>query len=97
MDLKPIEFLEELIAEPGRFVLCGWSSTHGSSERGACWIKEADGRDVAIRTAGGVRSPIELPLTLWEEFMQAQLIRQDGELANGTVYRPTLDGGRRLF
>jgi len=97
MDLKPIEFLEELIAEPGRFVLCGWPSTHGSSEGRACWIKEADGRDVAIRTAGGVRSPVELPLPLWEEFMQAQLIRQDGELDNGTVYRPTLDGGRRLF
>ena len=60
MDLRPIEFLEELIAEPGRFVLRGSPPPHGASERGVCWIKEADGRDVVIRKTGGVYSPVGL-------------------------------------
>ena len=100
MNLRPIQFLEQLIAEPGRFVLRGSPPPHGGSDRdAACWIKEADGRDIAIRTADGVRSPVELPLPIWEEFMRAELIRQDGQedFVNGTVYRPTLDGGRRPF
>jgi len=99
MDLRPIEFLEELIAEPGRFVLRGSPPPHGASEQGVCWIKEADGRDVVIRTAGGVYSPVELPVPIWEEFVQAHLLRQDGpeNFEHGTVYRPTLDSGRRCF
>jgi hypothetical protein len=99
MGLRPIELLEELIAQPGRFVLCAWLPAHGGSEREVCWIKEADGRDITIRTADKVHSPVELPIPLWEEFMAAQLIRQDGpnDCEKGTVYRPTLDGGRRVL
>jgi hypothetical protein len=99
MDLRPIEFLEELIAQPGRFALRNWPPPHGRSEREVCWIKEADGRDITIQTADGVSSPVELPIPIWEEFMAAQLIRQDGpkDFQNGTIYRPTLDGGRRVF
>lgn len=99
MGLRPTEFLEELIAKPGRFVLRDCAPPHGGSEREVCWIKEADGRDITIRTADGVCSPVELPIPLWEEFVAAQLIRQDGprDFGHGIVYRPTLDGGRRVF
>lgn len=99
MGLRPIEFLEELMAEPGRFVLCDRPPAHGGSEHEVCWIKEADGRDITIRTADGAYSPVELPIRLWDEFMAAQLIRQDGSIdfEHGTVYRTTLDGGRRVF
>jgi len=96
---EPAQFLEELIAEPGLFVLCEWLPAPGGSACEVCWIKEADGRDRTIRTADKVHSPVELPIPLWEEFVAAQLIRQDGTTSfeNGTIYRPTLDGGRRVL
>lgn len=99
MHLRPIECLEQLIAQPGRFVLRGWPPPNGPWDRDICWIKEADGRDLVIRTPVGDRSPVELPIPIWEEFLLAQLIRQDGpeDFERGTVYRPTPDGGRRFL
>ena len=96
MHIGSTEFLEALAAQPGRYVLRGWSTPRGPWKRDVFWIKEADGQDLVMRTASGyVCSPVEMPIPIWEDLMpEASLIRQDGpdDYENRTIFRPTQDG-----
>jgi hypothetical protein len=98
MHIVSTEFLEALTASPGRYVLRGWSAPRGPWKRDVFWLKEADGRDLVLRTASGyLCSPVELPIPIWEDFIRARLIEQDGpdDFQKGTIYRPTHDGIER--
>jgi hypothetical protein len=61
-------------------------------------IKDSKGRDLELITPQGVRrSPIELPPEMFDDFIRARFVEQDGrEDSDGrTTFRLTADGRKR--
>ena len=92
MHIGSTEFFEALSQGGGRYLLLERAIPRGRLKRDVIWLKEADGRDLVMRTASGfVCSPVELPIPIFEDLVRGGLIKQDGpeDYENGTVFRPT--------
>jgi hypothetical protein len=87
------EFLK-ILAREGRYLLLERAVPRGRLNRDTISIKASDGRNLVLSANGYTRSPVELPIPIFEDFVRANLVEQDGpeDYENGTVFRPTKDG-----
>ena len=66
-------------------------------KRDAIWIKTPDGRDLDLKLPNGYHSwPVELPRAMFDDFLRASLIKQDGpeDTEHRITFRLTEDGRR---
>jgi hypothetical protein len=96
MHVGSSEFLE-IIAQQGRYLLVQRAVPRGRLKRDMITIKENDGRDMVLSARGYTSSPVELPIPIFEDFIRANLVAQDGpeDMEHGTVFRPTQEGLKR--
>jgi hypothetical protein len=72
------EFLK-IIAERNCYLSFEKGVPFTDRKRDAIWIKTTDGRDLDLRLPNGYRScPVELPRVIFDDFLRASLIEQDG-------------------
>jgi hypothetical protein len=67
-------------------------------KRDAVWIKTPDGRDLDLRLPNGYHScPVELPRAIFDDFLRASLIKQDGseDSEHRITFQLTQDGRER--
>jgi hypothetical protein len=93
MHIGSTEFLE-IIAQQGRYLLLERAVPRGRLKRDMITIKEHDGRDLVLKARGCSSGPVELPIPIFEDFIRANLVAQDGpeDMEHGTVFRLT-EGG----
>jgi hypothetical protein len=71
---------------------------YSDRKRDMIWIKTADGHDLDLRLPNGHHScPVALPRAIFDDFVRASLIRQDGreDTEHRIVFRLTQDGRKR--
>jgi hypothetical protein len=67
-------------------------------KRDAIWIKMPDGRDLDLRLPNGYHScPVELPRAIFDDYVRASLVKQDGpeDAEHRIFFRLTEDGRSR--
>lgn len=96
MHIGSTEFLN-ILAQEGRYLLLERAVPRGRLKRDMITIKTSDGRNLVLSANGYTCSPVELPIPIFEDFVRASLIEQDGpeDFENGTIFRPTKDGLER--
>jgi|SRR5215469_4702579 len=96
MHIGSTEFLG-IIAQQGRYLLLERAVPRGRLKRDMITIKEYDGRDLVLRAPGYTSGPVELPIPIFEDFVRASLVAQDGpeDMEHGTVFRLTEGGLKR--
>lgn len=99
MNVGSTEFLR-IIAERDCHLSFEKGAPFTQRKRDTIWIKTADGRDLDLRLPNGYHSfPVELPCSIFDDFLRASLIRQDGaeDAEHRIVYRLTEDGRKRAL
>jgi hypothetical protein len=87
-----------LIADHDCHLLFEKGAPYSDRKRDFISLKSREGRDVSLSTPGGLKScPVELPRSIFDDFLAASLIRQDGaeDENHGIVFRLTVDGVAR--
>jgi hypothetical protein len=95
--IRSTEYLK-LLADNNCYLLLERSAPAGRMKRDFISIKYNDGRNLELRTPRGYKvSPVELPRTVFDDFIRASFIKQDGPegVDGSTTYRLTNDGRER--
>jgi hypothetical protein len=97
MPVGSTEFLK-IMAERNCYLSFEKGVPYTNRKRDMIWIKTTDGRDLDLRLPNGYHScPVALPRSIFDDFMRASLIRQDGpeDAEHRIVFRLTEDGRER--
>ncbi|SRR6266446_1582897 len=97
MDLKSTEYLE-LITKNSCYILLEKAVPSGKLKREVISLATHDGRALTLSTPQGFSArPFEIPRAIFDEFLAASLIEQDGPEDSGgrILFRLTLDGYSR--
>jgi hypothetical protein len=88
MKIRSTEFFQ-LLARRGGYLF-------RPSGQGVVVLKEADGRDMVIKDEHGRQVEPVLPVEIFDDFQDADLVRKDDSAgANGAVYWLTAEGRAR--
>lgn len=79
MHMNSTGFLEQMV-ENGAYILFEKGAPYSRRKADVITVKAADGRDLVLATLQGLRaSPVEMPRVIFDDFLAAHFIEQDGE------------------
>ena len=96
MQLWSSDFLE-LIAIDGNYIQFEPAGSHSNLKRDFISILGAEGRAIGLAKRFGYETlPLEIPRVIFDDFVRASLIEQDGTTDEGhTIFRVTHEGRKR--